>query len=86
MKKIIERVKSWLNRKPSYWYVSYVFFNGEEKGCGYECIESPNQLFDFIMVNNTLKDIHSFKNVVILSFSKVNKQLYKRFKTNGYDE
>lgn len=83
MNKLYRKIKVWLNRKPSYWYVSYVFFDGEERGCSADCIESPNQLFDFRKVNKQLRDKLSFKKVVILSFSKVDKSLYKQTHNNN---
>lgn len=81
MKNIIERVKSWLNRKPSYWYVSYLYLNGENKGCGFEYVKSPCRSFNFKEVRKNLMDKRSLSEVVILNFIKVDKSY---FTSNNY--
>lgn len=63
-------------RPPSpYWFVSYEWTRGKERGAGRRCIVA-DQGFDIVMVEEMIKKINTFDSIILNNFIQINKTTY----------
>ena len=64
-------------RPPSpYWFVSYEWTRGKERGAGRRCIAVDDQGFDVVAVEDMIKKINKTDSLILNNFIQIDKTTY----------
>lgn len=67
---------NWPRHPSPYWFVSYEWTRGKERGAGRRCIVVDDRGFDIVKVEDTIIEKNKYDSLILNNFIQIDKTTY----------
>ena len=67
---------NWPKPPSPYWFVSYEWIRGKERGAGRRCIVVDDRGFDIVKVEDTIIEKNKYDSLILNNFIQIDKNTY----------